>query len=118
MYPLNTIMVVLKPLYRIPKAGTYWWATYYKYYKEKLSIIISTYNPCFLITTKKGVFSLIEMQTNNTLILVLEEFLVLKDNKLSKAKFLIKPKEALAPETLLIFNRYILTQYKDTIQLR
>ena len=48
------------------------------------------------------------MQTNNILILVLEEFLVLEDNKLSKAKFLIKPKEALVPETLLIFNRYIL----------
>ena len=48
------------------------------------------------------------MQTDNTLIIVLEEFLVLEDNKLSKAKFLIKPKEALAPETLLIFHRYIL----------
>jgi len=55
------------------------------------------------------------MQTDNTLILALEEFLVLEDNKLSKAKFLIKPKEALAPENLLIFNRCILTQYKDTI---
>jgi hypothetical protein len=48
------------------------------------------------------------MQTDNILILALEEFLVLEDNKLSKAKFLIKPKEALAPETLLIFNRYLL----------
>ena len=48
------------------------------------------------------------MQIDNILILVLEEFLVLEDNKLSKAKFLIKPKEALAPETLLIFNRYVL----------
>ena len=48
------------------------------------------------------------MQTNNTLILASEEFSVLKDNKLSKAKFLIKLKEALVPETLLIFNRYIL----------
>ena len=55
------------------------------------------------------------MQTNNTLILVLEEFLVLKDNKLSKTKFLIKFKEALVLETLLIFNRCVLTQYKDTI---
>jgi hypothetical protein len=55
------------------------------------------------------------MQTNNILILVLEEFLVLEDNKLSKAKFLIKPKEVLVPETLLIFNRCVLTQYKDTI---
>ena len=55
------------------------------------------------------------MQTNNTLILILEEFSVLKNNKLSKAKLLIKFKEALAPETPLIFNRYVLTQYKDTI---
>jgi hypothetical protein len=55
------------------------------------------------------------MQTDNILILVLEEFSILKDNKLSKAKFLAKPKEALAPETLLIFNRCILIQYKDTI---
>ena len=48
------------------------------------------------------------MQTNNTLILVLEEFSVLKDNKFSKIKFLIKLKEALALETLLIFNECIL----------
>ena len=48
------------------------------------------------------------MQTNNTLILVLEEFSVLEDDKLSKAKLLIKIKKALVPETPLIFNRYIL----------
>jgi hypothetical protein len=107
MYPLNTIIVVLKPLYRIPKAGTYWWAIYYKHYKEKLSMVISTYDPYFLITTKE-VFGLVGMQTNNTLILALEEFSVIEDNKLSKAKFLIKLKEALAPETLLIFNRCVL----------
>ena len=48
------------------------------------------------------------MQTNNILILVLEEFLVLKDNKFSKTKFFIKFKEALALKTPLIFNRCIL----------
>ena len=49
------------------------------------------------------------MQTNNTLILALEEFLVLEDNELSKAKFLAKPKEALVLENPLIFNRCVLT---------
>ena len=49
------------------------------------------------------------MQIDNTLILALEEFLILKNDELNKAKFLIKLKEALVPETLLIFNRYILT---------
>ena len=48
------------------------------------------------------------MQTYNTLILVLEEFLVLEDNKLNKTKFFVKLKEALVLETLLIFNKYIL----------
>jgi len=55
------------------------------------------------------------MQINNILILALKEFLVLEDNKVNKAKFFIKLKEALVSETLLIFNRYILTQYKNTI---
>ena len=68
---------------------------------------IFTYNPCFLITTKE-VFGLVGMQTNNILILILEEFLVVEDDKFSKAKLLIKFKEALAPETPLIFNRCVL----------
>jgi len=108
MYPPNTIMVVRKPLYGIPEAGTYWWAIYYKHYKEKLSIITSTYDPCFLITTKE-VFGLVGMQTDDILILALEEFSALEDDELSKAKFLVKPKEALTPETLLIFNGCVLT---------
>jgi hypothetical protein len=73
-----------------------------------LFIIISTYNPYFLITTKKEVFGFVGIQTNNTLILILKEFSVLEDNKLSKAKFFIKLKEALVPETPLIFNRCVL----------
>ena len=67
----------------------------------------SIYNPCFLITTKE-VFGLIGMQTNNILILALKEFSVLEDNKLSKTKLFVKPKEALALKTLLIFNRCVL----------
>ena len=48
------------------------------------------------------------MQTNNILILTLEEFSVLKDDKLSKIKLLVKLKEVLVLETLLIFNRCVL----------
>ena len=48
------------------------------------------------------------MQTDNILILILEEFLVLEDDELSKAKFLVKPKEALVLETPLIFNGCVL----------
>ena len=48
------------------------------------------------------------MQTDNILILALKEFSVLEDNKFSKIKFLVKPKEAPVLEALLIFNGYIL----------
>ena len=48
------------------------------------------------------------MQTNNILILVSEEFSVLEDNELSKAKLFVKFKEALVLETLLIFNGCVL----------
>ena len=68
---------------------------------------ISTYNPCFLIITKE-VFGLIGIQTDNTLILTSEEFSVIEDDEFSKAKLLTKFKKALAPETLLIFNRCVL----------
>ena len=48
------------------------------------------------------------MQTDDILILVLKEFSVLENYKLNKAKFFVKPKKALAPETPLIFNGCVL----------
>jgi len=62
-------MVVLKLLYRIAEAGTYWWATYSKHYKEKLLITTSIFNPCFLITTTGTLFGIVGMQINNIIIL-------------------------------------------------
>ena len=62
-------MVVFKPLYGITKAGTYWWATYSKYYKEKLLMTIFIFNPYFLIITTGTPFRIIGMQTNNIIIL-------------------------------------------------
>jgi len=35
-YPVGTVMVVVKPLYRIAEAGAYWWSTYFKHHIEKL----------------------------------------------------------------------------------
>ena len=52
-------MVVLKPLYGIAKTGTYQWATYNKYYKEKLLITIFIFNPYFLITTIGTLFGIV-----------------------------------------------------------
>ena len=48
------------------------------------------------------------MQTDNIFILILEEFLILKNDKFNKTKFFIKFKEALTPKTPLIFNGCVL----------
>jgi len=111
-------MVVLKPLYRIAEAGTYWWATYSKHYKEKLLITTSIFNPCFLITTTGTPFGIVGMQTNNIIILGDDQFLALKEDELVKANLIAKLKEKLNLITLLLFNGCILSLNKDSITLR
>ena len=113
-YPLGTIMIVRKPLYGIPEAGTHWWATYYKHHKEKLFIVTLLYNPCLLITTKKEAFKVVSMQTNDTLFLASKEFAALKDNKLQKAYLTTKLKDELFTIFNLIFNRCVVTMNLDS----
>ena len=116
-YPEDTIMVVLKLLYRIAEAGTYWWAIYSKHHKEKLLMTTSIFNPCFLITTTGTLFRIVGMQTDNIIILGDSQFSALKKDELIKANLITKPKEKLDLKTLLLFNRCILSLNKDSIAL-
>jgi hypothetical protein len=79
---------------------------------------MSTYNPYLLIFIIKRAFSIIKIQTNNTLILRLKKFNTIKKKKLTKAKISVKPKKLLFLKTLLIFNGCILTQKKEDIKLQ
>lgn len=47
-------MVVIKPLYGIAEAGAHWWSTYFKHHCERLQIVISTYDPCLLMTNNSS----------------------------------------------------------------
>ena len=71
-------------------------------------MIILIYDPCFLITITKDVFGVIGMQTDDTLILADGLFSAFEEDELKKAKFLVKSKEILTLNILLIFNGYIL----------
>jgi hypothetical protein len=71
-----------------------------------------------LITITKAAFSVIKIQTDNTLILKSKEFNIIKNNKLTKAKFSAKPKKLLFLETLLIFNSCILTQKEGNVAVK
>jgi hypothetical protein len=54
-------MIILKPLYGIPEAGTHWFSTYYSHYTKKLVMVISTYDLCLLITTMRDTFGIVGM---------------------------------------------------------
>ena len=111
-------MRVVKPLYSVTEAGTYQQATYSKYYKKKLLITTSTFNPCFLIIATGTPFGIVGMQTDNTIILGDSQFSALKKNELVKANLTVKPKEKLNLTAPLLFNRCILSLNKDSIALR
>jgi len=118
LYPNDFIMVIMKALYGIPEAGTHWFGTYHNHHTEQLKMVTSTYDPCLLISTTKEAFSMVGMQTDDTLILGTRKFSILEDEELSKAKLRAKPKEALTPETPLIFNGGVLSMEGDTVVLR
>jgi hypothetical protein len=78
----------------------------------------STYDLCLLITTIESGFGIVRMQTDDIIILIDEPFLTLEKNELLNAKFIAKPKEKLIPNSLLIFNKYVLVQDGNTMSLR
>ena len=53
-YPEGTILLVVKSLYGLAKAGNHWFATYLDHHKEKLRMEISSYDICLLITKDGG----------------------------------------------------------------
>jgi hypothetical protein len=56
LYLLETIMIIVKLLYRILESGIYWFATYNKYYIKELLIIIFPHDLCLFINITKGPF--------------------------------------------------------------
>jgi hypothetical protein len=74
------------------------------------------YDPCLLVTIAYA-FGLVEMQTDNTLILGDSKFKALKHEELAKANITTKLTKQLSPDMPLIFNGYILRQEGDSILL-
>jgi hypothetical protein len=44
----GTVLKVIWPLYRVPKAGTHWFRTYRAYHTEELGIVSFTFDLCLL----------------------------------------------------------------------
>ncbi|EAQ91626.1 hypothetical protein CHGG_03561 [Chaetomium globosum CBS 148.51] len=68
LYPEGTVMRVIKPLYGLAEAGTYWWVTYHNHHLKRLQMATSTYDPCLLISSPENPeFACVGMQTDDTL---------------------------------------------------
>lgn len=113
----NTVMLIIKPLYGIAEAGTHWYKTYHDHHVDKLFMRNSTYDPCLMISTKKNLFAIIGMQTDDTLSLATEAFAALEDEELKKAKFPAKPHEILSSDNPIIFNGGVITLQENNINL-
>ena len=100
----GVIMVVRRALYGIPEAGTFWWSTYYTHHKEKLALVTSTYDPCLLVSSQKGEFGLVGMQTDDIYFLADEHFAEKEDGELKKAKFEAKDAVKLTVNNSMNFN--------------
>jgi hypothetical protein len=116
-YPSDTIVRVIKPLYGIAEAGVHWWATYHAHHLNELQMVISTYDPCLLVTIGP-IFGLIGMQTDDILHLCSPEFSAIKEKKNQKAGFRSKPKISLSKSSFLEFNEGRITLLDDHLSLR
>jgi hypothetical protein len=103
---------VIRPLYGIAESDVHWWFIYHKHYLEELNMVISTYDPCLLITSD-GSFGITGMQTDDTLMICSLEFPAKEEEKIQKAAFRAKPKIRLAESSLMKFNEARLTLESD-----
>lgn len=78
----------MKSLYSILKAGNHWFTTYHKYYRDKLEMRELTYNPYFFY--RSGLFNIVGMQINNTLILADNDFVSKEEVVIKVAKIMTK----------------------------
>lgn len=108
-YPPESIIHILKPLYGIAEAGTHWHVTYLGHHVKALEMEQSAHDPCLLVTKTPGVFGLVGMQTDDTLILANKPFADKEDEKLAEAGFAAKPRQELTVEEPILFNGCRLT---------
>ncbi|KAF2194542.1 hypothetical protein K469DRAFT_725852 [Zopfia rhizophila CBS 207.26] len=94
-YPKGTVLHVVQPLYGLAELGMHWFATYLKHHRDELDIETSSFNSCLLITKDGTDFSIVGMQTNDTLNVGTYGFMGKEEEKLQKAKFKTKPRTVL-----------------------
>jgi hypothetical protein len=123
----DSILRVVKSLYEVLEAGAHWFNTYQKHHKNNLMMIESTFDSCLLHIEFINHFGLVDIQTDDTLILADDEFVTLEQNELARAHLTFKQREKLISTISIKFNDglisfsdnfLLLTQSKQFDQIR
>lgn len=96
------ILKVVKTFYNIPEAHNYLFAIYYKYYINSFIMTESTYDPCLLFRYER--FSIIDLQTDNTLMLANNTFTSIEEKTIKTARFMTKKQACFLLKILIKFN--------------
>ncbi len=99
----DAILRIIKSFYDVSEAKAHWFNTYHDHHKKNLNMTKSTYDLCLLFINQ-SVFELIEMQTDDTLMLRDDRFAELEESELKKAKLMFKKREMLITLISIKFN--------------
>ncbi len=113
----NSILRVVKLLYDVLETETHWFNTYQKHHKNKLSMIESTFDSCLLHIEFINHFEVIDIQTDDTLILADEDFVTLKENELIRARLTFKKREKLISTISIKFNDDLISLSDNSLLL-
>jgi hypothetical protein len=102
----DCILKVIKSLYDVSKADNHWFKIYHDHHTDKLKMTQFTYDLCLLYITVISHIDMriMNMQTDDTLILIDQSFAVVEKEAIHSAKIMTKTREQLTSENSLKFN--------------
>jgi hypothetical protein len=127
----NSILKIIKSLYDVVEADNHWFVIYHAHHVNKLEMSHSFYDLCLLHTNIKidtssdlqtdlkddhlrTDMSIVNMQTNDILILIDSNFAVAKKKAIIDAKIMIKSRNNLESNFSLKFNDTIIERQETT----
>jgi hypothetical protein len=85
------VLKVIKSLYEVSETDNHWFKTYHEHHTDKLKMIQFTYDFCLLYKSESR--GIVNMQIDDTLILIDQSFVIVEDEAIISAKIMIKTRE-------------------------
>jgi hypothetical protein len=98
------ILKVIKSLYEVSETDNHWFKTYHDHHINKLRIIQLTYDLCLLYIIDRICMSIVDMQIDDTLILIDQSFVVVEKEAIHSVKIMTNSREQLSFAHFLRFN--------------